>query len=416
MFIKGSGCEVQGFIEFGPDAHGSGAPTGSVTRDTSFPVSGVAAWKFDSTGGSGTAFNEMDSPFGFSTSTTVYARIWMRFEDLPDSTVIVMQHGSPVDTTNGLAIKLTSAGKLQLWNLVANTQIGSDSTATVSTGVYHYLEMGDDISSGSSLTVTGAEARFNGETFASTSGVSISPCNQSISFGWRESPGANKVIYADDYVMYDSAGSFNNTWVGPEPKVIWMKPTSDAQVGSWTGGAGGVSNLFEAVNNTPPAGLASASATNTSQIETSDSSGNNSTDEYRGNCGSYIDAGLVETDTVNGITVWANHGEDINTNTKTGSVGMQSNPASSSYQTFTYGDDFGAVGTWNAQWVWTGSSGVNNTIFDQPSVVLEDDAIIAVRKTDAGTRVAAIDCLGLYVVYTPEAVPEPSPLMWYTTL
>lgn len=100
------------------------------------------------------------------------------------------------------------------------------------------------------------------------------------------------------------------------------------------------------------------------------------------------------TATVQVIQAVVNHGEDASTGTKTGSFGGQSNP-SWTYDTFTYGDDVGALGTYPTNWRWAIS-----TAQVTPTVTLASDFILALRKTDTGSRVASADFLGAYVDYT----------------
>jgi hypothetical protein len=203
-------------------------------------------------------------------------------------------------------------------------------------------------------------------------------------------------IYLDDFAFNDSNGTNQNSWSG-NGHVVLMKPSSDSQRGSWTGGAGGTTNLFDAVNNTPPIGT--ATETNLTQIESADSSGGNATDEYRGDCGTYLAAGIKPWDKITTIQSWVCHGEDVATGTKTGSHGFQANPAVA-YSTWTFGDDVGLLGTYPANWRWDAST------IDNPTVDNTATLILAVRKTDSGTRVASVCFLGAYVEYVPLPPPH----------
>lgn len=199
----------------------------------------------------------------------------------------------------------------------------------------------------------------------------------------------------DDCALNDSSGSDQNSWPG-EGKVLLCVPTSDSQVGSWTGGAGGTTNLFAAVDNKPPTGT--ATETDTTQIENADGSPDNATDEYRANLQSYTTAGLPGGATITVLQAMCIHGEDVATSTKTGSIGINSNPAVGLFG-FTVAADAGALGTFAA-------SGANNwrntygTPAYNPSVTAGTSPVLALRKTDTGTRVVSVCAVGIYFEYT----------------
>jgi hypothetical protein len=212
--------------------------------------------------------------------------------------------------------------------------------------------------------------------------------------GTSTSPGASWVMYFDDVALNDDQGASQNSYPG-NGKIVLLSPTADSQRGTFTGGAGGTTNLWDAVNNTPPTGLVSASATNTSQIESADTAGNTSTAEYRATLTTYTAAGVTGTVTLVHPGAW--HGEDIATGTKTGSVGVLSNPAGS-LTTFTYGADLGAIGSWDVNWEWTFAAAIVS-----PTVTLGTAPVMNIRKTDAGSAVASVCFMGMYVEFVPAA-------------
>lgn len=364
---------------------------GSCTRDTGTFRSGLASYKCDSGAGNAAAYTSFAPTV--AASSTVYLRGYINFTNLPGSTVPVVLYGS-LAAAPAASLRVTSAGVVQLFNDVTGTQIGSDGP-TLSTGTWYRFELG--ITLDGSKIATAAEGRVDGTVVASGA-VAQASSQQACDFGWRSAPGANKVLYVDDVAINDSTGSANNTWCG-SGKVVLCKPVSDSQDGAWRGGAGGTGiDLSAAVDNTPPVGVVSGSATDTSQIESATAS-QTSANEYRANLTTYTNAGIGASDTINAIIPWNNNGEDIATNTKTGSFGLQANPAQAGgggETTFTYGGDAGAIGSYPTNWLWT-----QGTITENPSVTLSSNPVLAVRKTDAGTRVASVDFMGLYVEYTP---------------
>ena len=327
-----------------------------------------------------------------STDEDRYYSFYIRVPNLPSGDGIIFHHGPWL-------VKLTTAGKVILYNTNLGTQVGADPAETVLVNTWYQVELAIIID-GSQVS-TYVELRLNGKFVASsTSSGFVGGSNPEI--GWTTTDqGADKTLYLDDIVVFNNSGSVNNSWVG-NSRVILMKPTSDGQRGSWTGGAGGTTNLFDAVNNTPPIGV--AAETDLTQIESADNSGDNATDEYRGNCGTYTAAGVSTMDTVAAIMTCCVNGEDVSTNTKTGSFGCQSNPAIG-YTNFTYGSDGGALGTWPTGWLMSISS-----LTEVPSVTKESSLILAVRKTDTGTRVGSVCFLGAYVVVQspPTSLPAPN--------
>jgi len=390
------GAEVHGVIgaTFGTIDGAQGGGGGVWTRDTSVFRSGVASWKCDS--GAGNSKVYVSGPVGtINASRTGYLRGYFQIPAAPTTTTIILCFGGSflVD----LNARLNTSGQVEF--LANNTLTGSASSNICGDGLWHRLEISGDVNASNQWT--------RGELLVD--GVSLGVWTGAVSrgiipfWGWCDvAPGANKVIYVDDVVVQDSTGAANNSWPG-DSNVILMKPSSDSQVGSWTGGAGGVTNLFDAVNNTPPIGT--ASETDLTQIESADSSGDNATDEYRGNCGSYTAAGIGASDTINAITPVISQGEDVATGTKTGSFGLQANPAQA-YDAFTFGQDAGALGTWGTNW-----QQINGTVANAPSVTKGSNLILAVRKTDTGTRVGSVCFLGAYVDYTP--APSGGPVMRY---
>lgn len=107
------------------------------------------------------------------------------------------------------------------------------------------------------------------------------------------------------------------------------------------------------------------------------------------------------TSAIKTMQAWINHGEDVSTNTKTGSWGANSNIPQLA-MTWTYGDDVGALGTWPATWRWQTSTveytatAIGGDITDITGIPMP-----RIRKTDAGTRVASVDFMGVYMEYQP---------------
>lgn len=384
------GAEVEVANRTGPDQTST---SGTVTRDTALFRSGLASYKCDSTGSNVAA---MVTPQGTVTvSTTAYFRAYFCFSALPASTISIFQ----VLFSTGFSARITSGGKIQLWNDSTAAQVGSDSAATiVADGTTWYrIELSTAIAATSHATA--AELRLDGVSVASVTGLDQT-VGSNWRLGWMAAPGASKIVNIDDCAFNDSTGSVNNSWCG-EGKVILMMPSSDNQRGVWTAGAGGTSNLWDAVNNTPPVGVATGSATNTSQTKSSATGSQTTANEYRGDCGSYATAGIQGHDFINAMTIWVNHGEEVATGTKTLLFYAVSNPASST-SSVSFGHDAGAAGTYPTNWAW------DSLLVDVPLVTKTTSLVLGTRRTDSGSRLGDVDFLGAYVDYTPVSSRNPA--------
>jgi len=321
-------------------------------------------------------------PVAYVLGRTYYHRFYFRKNTDPSAEQQLCSNGQ----SNGFVIRLQTSGVLRL---MVNAGATIADSAVLNNDQWYRVEYSTTINSGSAddsaeLLIDGVSAG-SGSSLTAATGVGTQ---------WNiTTDDVGTAVDLDDIGINDDQGADQNTWPGAG-SVVLCKPISDSQDGSWTGGAGGTGiDLSLAVSSTPPVGT--AAETNTTQIESVDSSGNNATDEYRANLTTYTDAGIGASDTINVLQAIINHGEDVNTGTKTGSFGLQSNP-SQTYGTFTFGDNVGALGTFPTNW----RSSFGPAAYS-PSPTRGSSPVLAVRKTDTGTRVASVDFMGLYVEYVP---------------
>jgi len=181
-------------------------------------------------------------------------------------------------------------------------------------------------------------------------------------------------------------------------KVGILLPVSDSAINSWVGGAGGTTNLFEAVNNVPPVGVATTADTNTSQVKNANATVPNNLDLA---CQSYSNFGLKEDDIIRAVHATTVHGEGAASGSKTGTVEILSNPASGSSNTFLAGVNVGAIGTYSTNW-YTRSGPVT----ESPTVTLTTQPVVRIAKTNANTGEVHLCWAGIYVAYTPQDTPE----------
>src|SRR5205085_6410530 len=117
------------------------------------------------------------------------------------------------------------------------------------------------------------------------------------------------------------------------------------------------------------------------------------------NCAAYQDGGIQPQDVINVVQAVCIHGEAITTGTKTGTLALGSNPTGSVTDTFNYGNDAGALGTYDTGWM-----PAFGTPEISPTVDITAQPTIVIGKTDTTTREADICFAGILVVYVPQPV------------
>lgn len=352
----------------GQNAEGKPVGTG-VTMDTGIVRTGTYACKVALTSGVAGRFQQ------WAITNNHYNRVYIRVTARPASTARVLcGNGSNVN------LRLNANGTIAYYN--STTLIGTSSTALTDTSKWYRVEWRQ--SDGSSVVIL----KIDGTN--EVTGSPSSWASSTVIFGSDDTVADTYTAYYDDYVA-DDAG-----YPG-DGKVVLLLPASDNTRTNWTAGNGGTSNLFDAVNNLPPGGLASANETNSTNIE---SASNTGTALYIANMVSYATAGLTSSDTVNAIMQVIVEGEDIATGTKTGSYEMTQNPVVAA-TTFTAGADGGAHGIYNnASSLWQ----VRRKITQTPSVTVATTPLMKLVKTDTTTRTLCVCFMGIYVDYTPPSV------------
>jgi hypothetical protein len=333
---------------------------GSVSRETTIVRSGTGSLKLTPASG---AAGQMTFD-NTQRSATQFKRAYFRVTALPATA-----RGLWGNTGTYIGLRLNPAGTLAV--VGAGSTLFTSSAALTDTNKWYKVTLKSG-AAGVELWIDDASQGTNAST--------LEFLNQ---LGADDAVAATYTAYVDDLAIDDATQPGNG-------KVLLAVPVSVNQAGSWTGGAGGAVAI--AAVDFPPAGT--ATETDSTQIESVDASGDNSTDECRINLTTYTNLGVGASDTINTVMPFVWQGEDINTGTKAGSMGLQANPADT-YGTFNYGNDDGALGTFNVQWRCTFRA------TNSPSVTLGNNPVIAVRKTDAGTRVASVCAMGMYVDYTP---------------
>ncbi len=370
---------------FNPDGNKGAA----VSRDTTTFRSGVASWKSDSGAGNTTALTQ--ETFTFVDGRSYFFRSYVNAAAAPSAASTILGLGT--SGAFGLFARLRTDGAVEL--LVSGAVQGSPS-AVITDGSWHRIELKGVATA--TTTWTASELLVDGVSVATWSG-SIAR-NAQTAWGWgmqSDPPGANKVIYTDDVALNDSTGAANTTYPG-SGKVVLLKPISDNARGTgWTGGAAGTTNLWDAVNNTPPLGVADT-GTDTSQIRNATS---NASVSYDANMTTYTTAGVGASDTLNAIINWVATAAPVSTGAKQGLVGNASNPAVTTVALGTTGTSGAfwagaAGGTYGGGWKWS-----PGTMTDAPSVTLGNSPVMRITQVTSSTRIADVCAMFIYADYTP---------------
>jgi hypothetical protein len=275
---------------------------------------------------------------------------------------------------------LTSAGALSLYNAVG-TLIGT-TAATLSTATWYWIGIKIQAFTGDLVQVDGITVITGTQTGTTAANL-----------GCHGTEASAIDVYYDDY-MRDNAG-----FLAPS-KVDLALPISDnTRTAVVTGDGAGTTNLWDAVNNTPPTGVVSASETATTNIEYPASA----TEDYIANLETYTTLGVASGDTVLAVRSIVQHGEDIATGTKNfQNLGALTNPTVAGVSV-TAGTDAGAHGA--SPTLWTTTFG---TLTASPSVTLGTSPTIRTSRISEA-RVACIDFMGMLVAWTPAAVVAANP-------
>lgn len=349
--------------------------SGTSSFGTTNVRTGTQALKVNpASGASGTC--TMRAPSGVGTE--YWVSVWIYIVTIPSVTRDIL--GFPISLgSSGAFLRINSSGQL-IWvtrNLGTDTTRGTTDAVPTNTWIEVMVHMRKTATSIQEVSVYGQ--RF-------TANVDLSLVSLSTPvLGTSGTEASAMEVWYDDYSM-------NSTDYMPNTRVVCLYPASDNAINGWTAGNGGVTNLWDGVNNVPAAGVASASETNTTNIE---SATNSATDNYDANCTTYTTAGMIYRDHVEAVYAFAKHGEDAATGTKSGAVQITSNPAEGAETSFTYGNNGGAHGADPTLWQTTYTA-----ITSAPTVTLASAPVLRVGKRTATTRTVCVEQMGVMCLYT----------------
>ncbi len=332
-------------------------------------------------------------------STSFYFRAYFCFAQLPGTDVIVMILGTAA--TNGVSLRVTTGGKVRVFNEATGLQVGSDSAATIVADSTTWYRFEVSTTNNGSNQQTNVEGQLDGVQIAASAVAAAANATLSPQLGWSAAPGATKTVYIDDVALNDSNGAAQNSFPG-SGSVVLLVPTADSARGTgWVNDANGTTNFFDATDNKPPAGIAdTTSSTGLHQIRNGTSNANSS---YDATMQSYTAGGVPTGATVNVVDPLVATGAPVTTSAKTGTVGVVSNPAIANIDLSDVGGTNVFYSGANAATYPTGWKFSHGTATYAPSVTLGTAPVMRITQVTSSTRIAMVCFMGIYVDYTPAA-------------
>src|SRR5215831_1775544 len=226
---------------------------------------GGSAWKLDS---ATTAQGLLYQVTNFAGAQTYFLRFYLCVGSRPtgsQQTVCMISAGN-------CGVMMKTTGELILVRAAQATTVATSSVLTADGATYYRVDYQFHYTG--SVIDTG-ELRLNGTVVGNYTGGSDSTGSGFFFFSAGNNNGG-AVYYIDDVALNDASGSSETSYPADGHVVILNSISDNARGSNWVAGAGGTTNLFDAVNNYPPVGLAVGSETNTSQVKniSKDTTGN----------------------------------------------------------------------------------------------------------------------------------------------
>lgn len=218
--------------------------TGTTSFDTGIVRSGTYSVRCNPTtvdaGGIRLAYPGSNGVYAIGTSINdLYTQFYFYIATLPASSAEFIFSARTPTANNKLSTKITSTGKLQIFD-TNNVQIGSDGTTTLSTGQWYQIRIrvGTGASATYSLSINGT-SEFSGTANLSTE------VSQDIYYGkWSDSASQSVDFYFDDIIEDDA------TFPSGAVKIVALRPVSNGSTMSFTSGTG--ASDYTQVDEVPP--------------------------------------------------------------------------------------------------------------------------------------------------------------------
>lgn len=161
-----------------------------------------------------------------------YARTYVRFATLPNSNTQVLTFRDNA-ATNQLSIRYDNTNAhFELWNEEDSAQIGSDSTGTITTGVWYRLELYADFGTAATGD-TKATARLDGSEFATSTTQNWANGIRTVAVGPITTTTTQDGFFDDIAVNADSTTSVIGEGYPGEGKVVYLRPNGNGTNVAW---------------------------------------------------------------------------------------------------------------------------------------------------------------------------------------
>jgi len=349
---------------------------GNVSIETSIVHSGSGSLKVAPASGA----NGYWSYYSLDSSPSVrFSRMYVRITSLPSSNARLL---AGVGETYGL--KINPDGTLTLTHGLAPAIVGTTTMALTDASHWYRIEFDYGIVSdpAQKLYIDGS-LEISNENFGQSGNFGV--------FGAKDT-------VADTYTAYFDDIGYDDSSLPGAGRVALLVPVSDsARDTLWTGGAGGTTNLWNAVNNIPPIGT--SSETDLTQIEHAGGAAG-TTDKYNANmgkpggAGGYLEAGIGLYSKINGVQPIICSGEDASAGDKLLNFINLSNPTTTNVTNSNIGT--GALGVFPSNWY-----SLRAPVLSSPAIDLKVVPVMTVIRPETASRVASVCFMGIYVDYTP---------------
>jgi hypothetical protein len=313
-----------------------------------------------------------------------------------------------IDSASSVEAIMLTNGKLSIWNGLKSVNILTE--------VFQFVAETNYVIEQKLLVAAAGNGTYSLKIYSATGTVLYSSGDLSVEVGnsaiVRYSPGhygteANADVYVSHTAINDSSGAAQNGAPG-YAKVVELKPVEDStRSAGWLVPGGASTNLWKALDNRPPEGVADTNLVASAEKQIRDIE-NNATDNFIALMAAYSTAlgsgggGIVAGDTIQ-LTQAKARGGNSTTTTRNLSVRSESNPGPDASET-TQATGATAAGTDPTGWT---------TFFGpvtySPSVTLATKPGVRVGKRTASVNAALFDMLGLIVEYVPAAATKSPP-------
>lgn len=335
--------------------------------------------------------NVFSSSFAYVIDRGYYLRARVRISATPSANTFLLGIGdvNPA-TASAFGLALASGSRdIRIWGGGAARDVAGP---TLAVDTDYLLEVYMFYSAAGNDTITG---RIDGTQFATFTGALTASFGNTPYFGISANAGIT--AHYTDWAINDDQSGTDDSWCG-DARTAMLLPVSDDTVNSspfsadsWRLANSGTSNLFTAVDNTPPIGVATPGTTSPASQIVCDTP---SVDRNYVAITETYDAKIPASATIPLVQVIVGHAESVNTGTKSGIVQLSANPSDAG-TVFTYGDDVGAAGTWATNWrVARGAATIGTS-------VTRGTGASVLAHVNANTRNVDVCFLGAYVEYVP---------------